>query len=63
MKQAASIKVGKATVGYRDVKRRSISFYTANGLSNDISIWNIRANGTVATIAAGTRPWGVTIVE
>lgn len=38
------------------------SLYTANGLSDDVSIVDTRTLRTVGTIRVGKRPWGVAIV-
>ncbi|MBD0327337.1 MAG: hypothetical protein ICV68_12945 [Pyrinomonadaceae bacterium] len=35
--------------------------YTANGLSNDVSVINTATDEVVATIKAGDGPWGVAI--
>jgi YVTN family beta-propeller protein len=32
--------------------------YTANGLSNDVSVVDLVAGKTVATVPAGIAPWG-----
>jgi YVTN family beta-propeller protein len=32
--------------------------YTANGLSNDVSVLDATTNRVVATIKVGQRPWG-----
>jgi YVTN family beta-propeller protein len=33
--------------------------YTANGLSNDISVVDTQTNKVIATIKAGDGPWGI----
>jgi YVTN family beta-propeller protein len=35
--------------------------YTANGLSDDVSVVDLAAQKVVATIAAGKGPWGTAI--
>jgi YVTN family beta-propeller protein len=35
--------------------------YTANGLSNDVSVIDVSANKVVTTIKAGDGPWGIAI--
>ena len=35
--------------------------FTANGLSNDVSVVDVTMNRVVATIKVGQRPWGVAV--
>jgi YVTN family beta-propeller protein len=35
--------------------------YTANGLSNDISVIDTASNKVIATIRAGDGPWGIAL--
>jgi YVTN family beta-propeller protein len=35
--------------------------YTANGVSNDVSVVDTRSGKVLRTIAAGTGPWGIAI--
>lgn len=35
--------------------------YTANGLSNDVSVIDTASRRVVATIPVGGRPWGVAV--
>jgi YVTN family beta-propeller protein len=35
--------------------------YTANGLSNDVSVIDASTNTVVATIKAGDGPWGIAL--
>ncbi len=35
--------------------------YTANGLSNDISIIDTRTNRVVGSVRVGQRPWGIAV--
>jgi YVTN family beta-propeller protein len=35
--------------------------YTANGLSNDVSVIDTATNKVITTIKAGDGPWGVVI--
>jgi YVTN family beta-propeller protein len=35
--------------------------YTANGLSNDISIVDTRTNRVTGTVRVGSRPWGIAV--
>jgi YVTN family beta-propeller protein len=37
--------------------------YSANGLSNSLSVIDTKTDSVVATIPVGRRPWGVTIVQ
>jgi YVTN family beta-propeller protein len=36
--------------------------YTANGISNDVSVVDVVTNKVVKTIKAGTGAWGIAIV-
>jgi YVTN family beta-propeller protein len=36
--------------------------YTANGLSDDVSVVDLNAGKVIATVAAGVGPWGSVIV-
>jgi YVTN family beta-propeller protein len=37
--------------------------YTANGLTNDVSVVELSALQVSSTIRVGTRPWGVAVVR
>ena len=37
--------------------------YTANGPSNDVSLVDLVAKQVVKKITAGTRPWGVAVIQ
>lgn len=56
----AAIPVGRRPWGVA-VSRDGRFAYTANGLSNDVSVVDLRADSVVATIAVGERPWGVAV--
>jgi YVTN family beta-propeller protein len=43
----------------RDGKR----VYSANGLSNDVSVIDAATNKRIATISVGQRPWGIALVD
>ena len=35
--------------------------YTANGISNDVSIIDVASNKVIGTLKAGDGPWGIAI--
>jgi YVTN family beta-propeller protein len=59
-KLVATIPVGKRPWGVA-MTRDGRFVYTANGLSNDVSVVDAASNRVVARINVGQRPWGVAI--
>ena len=57
----ATIPVGKRPWGVA-LSRDGRFIYTANGLSNDVSVVDGATNKVVSTIKVGERPWGLAIV-
>jgi YVTN family beta-propeller protein len=38
-----------------------VKLYTANGVSNDVSVVDTRTGAVIATVPAGDGPWGVAV--
>jgi len=55
---AATIPVGRRPWGIA-LSRDGRELYTANGLSNDVSVIDVSSRKVVRTIRVGQRPWGV----
>jgi YVTN family beta-propeller protein len=60
LKVITTIAVGKRPWGVT-MSRDGRYVYTANGLSNDVSVVDAATNRVVATIKVGQRPWGVAV--
>jgi len=62
MKQVSSIKVGRRPWGIALSPDGNYA-YTANGLSNDVSVVDLRQGKQTALIKVGTKPWGLTVLQ
>ena len=43
------------------LSRDGKTLYTANGLSNDVSVIDVASRKVTATVKVGDRPWGVAV--
>ena len=61
LREIGSVKVGRRPWNLV-ISRDGRWLYTANGLSNDISVVDLQTNAVVKTISAGQRPWGLALI-
>ena len=56
------IAVGRRPWGLA-ISRNGQRVYTANGLSNDVSVIDTRSNRVIAKVKVGEKPWGVAVLD
>lgn len=61
-KVVATIPVGRRPLGIA-LTHDGTTFFTANGLSDDMSVIDVASRRVIATIPVGKRQWGVAVVE